>query len=355
MPNKIDAQNNIAACLFSIGNGKSDSIQIFPAGTFTAPDGALAGNGPWVLNKDQAEKLIAAVSDQQNILIDYDHQSLLFTKNQRPLAAAGTFSGSGLKWVEGEGLFATGVQWTAAAADKIKSGAYKYISPLFTYDNKTGAVKRLISIAVTDNPAIKNMQEIELAAASFFNHHHHEDTMKKQLLALLGLDENADDAAIIAACSELKSANDEKESLAKELDKLTAENEKLAATSEDHDESKFVPVDVVIELQEKFAALSKKVESDKVAKLIADNASKLPTASLREWAAEQDFAALSAYLEKAPEIAALNNMQTEGKEMDSLESAESLVAAANKYQAEMKNSGTPVDDLAAIKHVKGAK
>jgi len=160
--------NSLAACLFPLNNlGAGNSIQIFPYGIFDAPEGSLAGAGPWLLNAEIAKRLITATGNKQNILIDYDHQSLLFTKNLQPLESAGTFSGNNLEWREGVGLFATNIQWTATAKEYFYNNKYRYISPLFTYDSKTKEVTRLISIALTDNPAIKNMQAIELAAASF--------------------------------------------------------------------------------------------------------------------------------------------------------------------------------------------
>jgi len=168
MPITATQQSNLAACLFPLkSNRAGNEIQIFPAGKFNAPDGALSGKGTWILNADIARKLIAATSAKKNILIDYDHQSLLFTKNLDTLEAAGTFSGANLKWREGVGLFATNVNWTAASKKHFSSDQYRFISPLFTYDAKTGEVTRLISVALTDNPAIKNMQKIELAAASY--------------------------------------------------------------------------------------------------------------------------------------------------------------------------------------------
>ncbi len=191
MPTTTTQQSNLAACLFPLNSaGAGHEIQIFPAGQFDAPDGALSGKGTWILNADIANKLIAATGTKQNILIDYDHQSLLFTKNLEPLESAGTFAGANLEWREGVGLFATNVHWTAASKAHFAKDKYRFISPLFTYDANTGEVTRLISVALTDNPAIKNMQAIELAAASLLKQ---QDKAK-----LTGNDETN---AIIAAAS----------------------------------------------------------------------------------------------------------------------------------------------------------
>jgi len=170
---------------------------------------------------------------------------------------------------------------------------------------------------LTDNPAIKNMQAIELAAASLLNQQsislpEKEESMNKELLALLGLSEDADDKTVLAACAALKQLSDKSANLVAKIETLTIEKEALAATSGQVDSSKYVPINVVTELQTQLAALSTGIESDKVTALIQANKTKLPTPGLQTWAATQSLAALSAYLETAPEIAALSGLQTGG-------------------------------------------
>ncbi|MDF1583888.1 MAG: phage protease [Methyloprofundus sp.] len=354
MKTKTPLNSVLAACLFPLA-AQSNDIQLFPAGQFDAPDGALAGKGPWLLNAELAAHLIAAAKAKQNMLIDYDHQSLLFTKNLEPLESAGTFAGAGLEWREGLGLFATNVQWTAASKAHFAVNKYRYISPLFTYDSQSGAVTRLISVALTDNPAIKNMQAIELAAASFLTSQPKENSMRQQLLALFGLAHGVDDATLLAACAEAKQGH---EQALEQIKILSAEKDALAATStQEPDAAKYVPIAAVLELQQQLAALSGGIETDRVTKLINDNKVKLPTPGLQAWAAKQSFAALSAYLETAPEIAALSGMQSTGNQpTDSVHrnDVQSLLAAANKYQAEQKALGFDVDDIAALSHARGA-
>jgi len=364
--NTNTAHTALAACLFDLSKNQ-DRLQLFPSGEFTAPDGALLGAGPWHLDKALADKLIGAVSELDDLLIDYDHQSLLFTQNKQALAAAGTFNGSGLRWQEDKGLFATGVQWTAAAKQKINSGDYRYISPLFTYNSQTGAVTQLISIAVTNNPAIKNMQAIELAAASFLNLPE-KNTMNKKLIVLLGLAETANQEAILAACTALKATqavptdllaalslqdDAKQEEFIAAVKMLQADKEKLAAASKQPpDAEKFVPVAVVTELQTQLAALSATVEGDKVTELIKDNLNKLPTPGLQQWAATQNLAALSKYLETAPEIAALSGTQTGGKAPEDKPNQQNeIVAAATKYQHEQAQAGNIISVAAAVAHV----
>jgi len=159
----------IAACLLPLNKlGLDNSIQIFPTGLFNAPQGSLLGEGYWLLNAQIAKQLINKAKNEENILIDYDHQSILFAKNFKALEAAGTFSGKNLKWVEGVGLFASNINWTDTAQEYFKKDKYRYISPLFTYDPKSREVTRIISITLTDNPAIKNMRAVNRVAATAY-------------------------------------------------------------------------------------------------------------------------------------------------------------------------------------------
>ncbi|NOR70977.1 MAG: hypothetical protein GQ532_14990 [Methylomarinum sp.] len=309
--NKNNSPLGIAACLFPLGQDSQDNaIQLFPAGKFTAPDGALTGEGPWHLDATLASAVIAALTTNDNILIDYDHQSLLFTKNKKPLEAAGTFAGSELEWRESIGLFATNVAWAAAAKKHFAKGEFLYISPLFTYHKSTGAVNQLISVAVTDSPAIKNMQAIELAAASFLPQTHpEEDTMNKELLALLKLSDNATDEEVLAACKTMQLAAASVEPLTDEIAALKAND------SANPDPAKFVPVETMTALQNQVAALSNQVNDKQCGDLItaALNDGRLLEAQ-KGWAESLEIAALNAYLKEAQPIAALQGTQTGGKD-----------------------------------------
>jgi len=332
--NKNNSSLGIAACLFPIGqDGQDNAIQLFPAGQFTAPEGALQGEGPWHLDSTLASEVISALSANNDILIDYDHQSLLFTKNQKPLDVAGTFSGAKLQWRENSGLFASQVQWAAAAKAHFAEGKYLYISPLFTYEKSTGAVKHLISVAVTDNPAIKNMRAIELAAASLI-HPPEEDIMNKELLALLKLSENATEEEVLAACKVLQLAAASVEPLTDEIAALKAN------VSANPDPAKFVPVETMTALQNQVAALSNQVNDKQCGDLITAALSdgRLLDAQ-KNWAESLDIAALNAYLKEAQPIAALKGTQTGGddpqeKAENGLTADEVAICAATGIDAE---------------------
>jgi phage I-like protein len=64
-----------------------------------------------------------------------------------------------LAYVSGLGLFVK-VTWTEAARQHIQSGEYRFVSPLFGFDLKTGAVRYLINAALTNNPALDGMAAV---------------------------------------------------------------------------------------------------------------------------------------------------------------------------------------------------
>ncbi|MDR3322904.1 MAG: phage protease [Zoogloeaceae bacterium] len=132
-------------------------FQIFPAGEFRASDGRPVDAAAYVLEESQAAQLIAAHTAQKNpLMVDYEHQAVLAKQNGKPAPAAGWVHS--LEWRPGKGLFATGVKWTQAAKTAILADEYRYISPVFRYDRKTGAIASLFNVALTNIPALDGME-----------------------------------------------------------------------------------------------------------------------------------------------------------------------------------------------------
>ena len=109
------------------------------------------------------------------LVVDYEHQTHNSAYNGQPAPAAG--------WITdleatGAGLYAA-VEWTAKAREHIRAGEYRYISPTFSFDRKTGAVLELHSAALTNNPALDGMDAARAKTAT------HEDTIMDKLLAAL--------------------------------------------------------------------------------------------------------------------------------------------------------------------------
>ncbi len=94
---------------------------------------------------------------QTEIVIDYEHQTLYGTE----APAAGWISEL---MIEDDKLLAK-VSWTEKAAEYIKNGEYKYISPVYvfdSFDNKTNAYIgiKLHSVALTNTPFLDELGEV---------------------------------------------------------------------------------------------------------------------------------------------------------------------------------------------------
>jgi len=336
--NQPPAQVAIAACTFEIGSSGDGSMQLFPAGTFDAPRGAMRGKGPWLLDADSAQRLIGVVSQRKNdIVVDYEHQSLLTAQNGQPVIAAAWINPQSLEWREPPaaypGLFATSPKFTAAASAHIAADEIRYVSPVFSYDAKTGEVLDILNVALTNNPAIDGMQAVTVAATSLFasvSTHLQEPTMEieellEQLRWLFNLPTLATIEQIAAELDKAKAlinSNTADAAATSLIDVLSAKNAEIAALSvqagQGVDLTKFAPIEVVDELRTQLAALSVGTVEDKVAQLIeaGKKDGRIIGAKAEAWLTDMGkkaIAALSAYLDAAQPIAALTGMQTGGQ------------------------------------------
>src|SRR5258708_27555760 len=91
-----------ASFLARVGPGLKE-IQLLPAGEFRAIDGRPAEVQAWKLDRATAERLIAEFNAKKNdLVIDYEHQTLHAEDNGKPAPAAGWIKA--LEWREGKGL-----------------------------------------------------------------------------------------------------------------------------------------------------------------------------------------------------------------------------------------------------------
>ena len=299
----------VAACSFEIDKAKYGRIQLLPYGKFRATDGRPTDVEAWYVTDTNGADVVALANNQRNPLpIDYEHQIIHSRKNGKEAPSAG--------WMEyfyftPQGIFAD-VRWTDKAADYIKNGEYRYISAVFAYDTD-GYVRKIFHAALTNTPALDGMDEAMVAAS--VNLLQEDNPMDKKLLAalcaLFALKADASEADITEKVTALSAAKGD--STVDVLDvyaKLAEKEQSVAALSTqvgNPDPAKFVPVDQVAALQADFNALKTSVEADKKATLITAALSQGKLApALKDWAQSLSVEALSAYLEKAPAMAALS-------------------------------------------------
>ena len=367
---KIEPRSSIAVCSFALVLGQS-AIQLFPAGEFDAPNGALKGVGPWRIDANSAAALIQRARRRANdILVDYEHQSLLSADNGQPAPAAGWMRTAALRWTE-QGLFADAPAWTARAAEMIANGEYRYLSPVFSYDLKTRAPLDIISAALTNTPAIDGMQAVSLAAAKALSINSMGDSalddLFERLCYLLNLPLTTSPEEMSGQLDKLKTMvaveATEDSAAASLFGILQRRDEKIAALSASRpDPAQFAPVAAMSAMQAELAALKAAQLKRDIEDLIVPaqrDGRLMPTQIV--WAQElgaSNLAALKTYLETAQPIAALKGRQSlKATGLDDTHygapslTGRDIAALASKYQAEQAALGMEVDDIAAVLHI----
>lgn len=315
-----------AACSFALNaNG---IIQLLPAGEFRSRDGRPAECAAWLTNADIAAKLIADIAALANpVVIDYEHQTLLSAENGQKAPAAGWFTADGMEWREGEGLFAK-VEWTETAKLHIDAKEYMFLSPVILYDKKTGAVRKILNAALTNNAAIDGMEEVSARLTAVFTQEEklamNMDELLEQLRWMLNLPTLATPEEVLAelqkATAAIKAAQPEAVaaagfSITGLLASLGTQVAVLKVAAPDP--AKYVPVDTMQALQTEVAALrSERVARDVDGVITAALTAGKLLPPQEKWARDlgtKDLAALNQYLETTQPVAALSAMQNGGK------------------------------------------
>lgn len=353
--------------------------QLLPVGPFKARDGRPfdVPGGHWLLDKTIATTLInRAKALGQDILIDYDHQTLKVDQNGQPAPAAGWYNGDEIEWREGQGLFIK-PRWTERAAALVAAKEYRFLSAVFPYDAQ-GRPLELRMTAITNDPGVVGMQALAALSALPVQPGlpatpapvaQKESPMNEHLIALLGklgIQLGADGqltieqgTAALAALDTLqasaKKAPELEAALSATKAQLAADSASLAALKAQPggqvDLAQFVPVATYNALVTQVAALTAQVDTTDAATLIkeARTAGKVVAAEeeyLTAYAAQKGVAALKALLEPRPAIAALTASQTAAVTLPE-KKGEAVLSAEDKYAADQL--GISHEDFAKAK------
>lgn len=317
------ADASIAACALRVRPGER-VVRLMPAGEFNAPRGALAGAGPWRLTPAAADRIIAANRARSaDILIDFEHQALLAEENGRPVPAAGWVDPRSLEYrPDGDepGLYGA-VSWAGDTAALIERDEYRYLSPVFPYDDN-GEPLDLLHVALTNFPAIDEPLFAALSARYRSTQTKEDPQMEllKKLLAALGLPEETSEGDALAGVAALKAKTDEAQAeiaaLKAKADGAEAKVAALKAGAGTPDPAQFVPVEVFnAERAERvrLAALTGQGEiKGLVDGAVADGRLLESQRAYAESLGRADLAALKGLIDGAAPIAALKGMQTGG-------------------------------------------
>ncbi|MCC0090647.1 hypothetical protein LEO75_17260 [Aeromonas veronii] len=343
--------------------------QLLPVGPFKARDGRPfdVASGHWQLDGQIAAALIArAKALGQDILIDYDHQTLKTDQNGQPAPAAGWYNSDEIEWREGQGLFIK-PRWTERAAALVAAKEYRFLSAVFPYDAQ-GRPLELRMTAITNDPGVVGMQALAALSALPASSHmstqpgqlaapshvaQQEKSMNEHLIALLGklgIQPSADGQFTAEQGTAALAALDTLQAIAKKAPELeaalTAERTSLAALKAtvatgqggQIDLAKYVPVETYNALVTEVATLSAKVETTDAATLIKDARTQGKVVAAEEeyltaYAAQKGVAALKALLEPRPAIAALAASQTTQVTLPD-RAGNAVLSADDKYAAD---------------------
>lgn len=309
-----------AALRFTVSEGAE--VQLTPDGMFRSIDGRPHNVPGFVMGEVVAQRLLAALRGRNNdIVVDYEHQTLYAESNGKPAPAAGWIDPQTIEYRPGSGLYAR-VRWTQTALAHIKADEYRYLSPVLVYDPHTGEVLNLQHVALTNSPAVDGMAAVEALRARFTPDNQEDHPVnREELIALLGLAADATDEHIMAAIKSLQDGQTQAAALRAELGMAEGGDAKQAVAAlkaqVKPDLSQYAPLDVVEALKGEIAALRSTQAGSEVDGLVKQalvDGKLLP--AQEGWAVDlgnSNVAALKSYLAKTPAIAALKSSQTNGQ------------------------------------------
>lgn len=317
----------VAACSMSL-SAQSEHFVIIPEGEFRGIDGRPFDAPAWILTPEHGREMVAVLNQRSvDLVIDYEHSTLIAKEKGEPAPAAGWLKPNGFTYVRG-GLCSTQFEWTEKAQGFIDSGEYKYISPVFFYDT-TGTILGLHSVALTNTPNLDQLPEAKLAAAAQeFLTTSQDSEMNEDLLErlrwMLNLPISATAEEIMAELSKLTDQIAEKTGAtiaanAQNLfDAVSAIDQiKLAANSQAQpDPNKYVPMAVHKEALAQATTVTANAQAKEIDDLIlaACSDGRLTGKATVDWVkgmATTNPDGAKAYIEGLPKIAALSQQQTQ--------------------------------------------
>lgn len=314
-----------AACSFDI-TASADHFVIIPEGIFRGIDGRPTDAPHWELTPERGHAIVAVLNQRQiDMVIDYEHATLRIQDNE-PAPAAGWLKPSGFTYIEGVGICSTQFEWTDKAHSYIQAQEYKYISPVFLYDNQ-GNVLSLLHVALTNTPNLDQLPEAKLAAAAqdFMTQSPQDNNMDELLERLrwmLNLPVSADANDILAELDKLKTrieAGTEiklAENAQNLFDAVQALTTKVAANHQTPNPAEYVPMAVYQDAIQQSVQVATHNQKHEIEQLITAACSdgRLTGEATIAWAkafGEKDPDGLKTHLNGIPKIAALNQRQTQ--------------------------------------------
>jgi len=172
-------------------NGAPEWVQLVPEGDVIGRDGRKWKN-------DKAENILQSFTQLgRDLPIDMEHATEHKGPKGEPAPAYGWITAlenrAGEIWGKAE--------WTTDGKAVVENRAYRYLSPVIIYEQGSGSIVGITSVALTNNPNFRmsalNQQQAGGQPAE-------EEVMLKALLAALALPENATEEQALAKITILK-------------------------------------------------------------------------------------------------------------------------------------------------------
>lgn len=180
-----------------------DGDHTIPEWIELVPSGATVQgrDGRFWYNTNPAAVVAALDARGKPLVIDWEHGSELLAANGHRSAAAGWVVALQLRG----GAVWGKVEWTPQGATDVRERGYRYVSPVFIFDGKSREIRRIKSVALTNEP------NLELEA---LNMTQDEDRVLPKIARALSLDHDADEAAILLAIEKLRNGVQQEEQAA---------------------------------------------------------------------------------------------------------------------------------------------
>jgi phage I-like protein len=137
---RVDSNREMVRAVFEVGSDSGRSVQVLPSG----PNVIARDGRHFVINN--LEAIVAA--SETPLLIDRDHES------ENPFGSTRAVGWITALSIKPKGLFGA-VEWTPEGERDVRARTYRYISPVLLMDSATHEVLQIISVALTNTPALK--------------------------------------------------------------------------------------------------------------------------------------------------------------------------------------------------------
>ncbi len=319
---------NLIAKISREGSKAPQWVLLFKAGLGTLADGVEFLVDETAFKLTQA--FIAARGNE--IHWDYEHQSVQSVE----APAAGWIKE--LAWEDGVGIKAK-VEWTERAEQYIAKKEYRYFSPVFGIRKSDKRVCYLDSVALTNRPLTNNLTPIlaKLEAKLETEFNKEEPMNREQLIAALGLKDDATDAEILAACAKAGVKVPGDKTIEVIPDKIIA----ALGLKQDDDVSTIV-ANILALKQSKESGVSREEFNKLQAELADQKATKAVEAAMKAgkvtpdqkpWAlnyAKDDHKGFNTFVEKASVVVPLSKLPGKKEEPGGREITEATLAVASQ-------------------------